>query len=246
MARPTGEGHAVIVIGKTTDGAPQHVGPNVLVPSSLGGHQFIIHNDSAGPYLHLETRAPGTFEGWTLDDVVSIIVPMPDGVTVTAAEVYAAGTVSLNRLVPALATGLKVAPSLQDCAVVRTFLMQRHAFRAHMHRVDEGAPGLKHAGRSMDLPPWLWIYEVHLQDEYSGKAASRVCLLAFDATSDIEPWDMPLLAHLNGALLDANSANESMTLLSKTVTEQPASKFVRSSDDRLAMPIPPQSHLENH
>lgn len=98
----------------------------------------------------------------------------------------------------------------------------------------------------MDLPPWLWIYEVHLQDEYSGKAASQVCLLAFDATSDIEPWDMPLLAHLNGALLDANSANESMTLLSKTVTEQPASKFVRSSDNRLAMPIPPQSHLENH
>jgi hypothetical protein len=245
MARPTGEGHAVIAIGKTVDGPPKTVGPNVLVPSSLGGHKFIIHNDSTGPYLQLETRAAADVDGWTLDDVISIIVPMPDGVTVTAAEVAAAGKASLDRLVPALAAGLKVTPSLQDGAVVRHFLMQRHAFRAHMHRVDEGAPGLKNAGRSMDLPPWLWVYEVHLQDEYSSRAASRVCLLAFDATSDIEPWDMPLLAHLNGALVDAKSANVSMTILSKTVVEPPTSKFIRSLDDRLAMPIPPQSHIDN-
>lgn len=245
MAGPTGEGHAVIAIGKTADGPPNQVSPNVLVPSSLGGHKFIIHNDSTGPYLQLETRAPGSIDGWALDDVVSIVVPMPDGVTVTAAEVAAAGTVTLNRLVPPLAAGLKVAPALQDGAVVRYFLMQRHAFRAHMRKVDEGAPGLKNAGRSMDLPPWLWVYEVHLQDEYSSRAPSRVCLLVFDATSDIEPWDMPLLAHLNGALVDEKSANEAMTILSKTVAEPPTSKFVRSSDDRLAMPIPPQSHIDN-
>lgn len=245
MFRPSGEGHAVIAIGKTSDGPPPTVGPNVLVPSSLGGHKFVIHNDSAGPYLELADREPGTVDGWALDDVVSIIVPMPDGVTVTAAEASVAGSASLNRFIPILAAGMSVNPALQDGVVVRHFLMQRHAFRAHMHRVDAGAPALKHAGRTMDLPPWLWVYEVHLQDEFAARGPSRVCLLVFDATSDIEPMDMPLLAHLNGALLDSASANVSVTLLSKTVVEPPTSKFVRSSDDRLAAPIPPQSHIDN-
>jgi hypothetical protein len=245
MARPTGEGHAVTAVGKTTDGPPQHVSPNVLVPSALGGHQFLIHNDSLGPYQRIETRQPGSTDGWMLDDVLSIIVPMPDGVTVTATEVTAAGENALNRLGPVLAAGLNVPAALQDGAVVRTFLMQRHSFRQHMNRSDEGAPALRFAGRSMDLPPWLWIYEVHLQDEYSTHVPSRVGLLVFDATSDVDPAEFPLLIHLNGALLDATRANESMTILTRVVTAPPESKFVRSSDDRLATPMQPQSHVDN-
>lgn len=244
LQNPVGKGHTVTAIGRTQDGAPAPGATTlVMAHSSAGLHDFIVHNDNEGPYLELQDRDPDDYDGWSMNDVQLVIVPLPEGVTVSAAELYVAGANWLGRLLPPLMSALKVAIEPQSELVTRHFLMERHAFRKHMHLNDEATPNLKDVARTMDLPPWLWIYEVHLHSKYSLKEPSRVALLVFDATSDIDEYVWPLIAHVNGALVDNTCANQAASMITPAAADAKPELVGPSNDDRLALPIPPQAHI---
>ncbi|MDQ0612234.1 hypothetical protein QFZ83_006405 [Variovorax sp. W1I1] len=243
MIRPDGEGHAVTAIGRRVDGLPAATAPNVLISSALGMETLVVHNDGQGPYVELARRAVGSADGWALDDIASIIVPFPNGVIATAAEANALAHDWFRRLLEPLAAGMKVPLNLRDGIVVRQFLMERHAFRRHMHKDDMGAETLKKFGRTIDLPTWVWVAEFHLQQELADSKPSRVGLFVIDATSDVET-SRPLVSHLNGAVFDETQSGLGFTVTAQTVEALPVEpKFYISYDDHLALPISPPAHV---
>lgn len=244
MQGPSGKGHTVTAIGRTAHGAFKGagMGSRVLVPTSAGDHDFVVHNDNAGPYLLLHERAVDDYGGWSITDVRLLIVPLPEGVTVSANEVQKASQWWLEKLLPPFAAGMQHATEPQSPLVARHFLVERHAFRRHMLEKDTVSPPLRELARSMDLPPWLWIYEVHLRNEYEAQTPSRVILLVFDATSDLDEEYWPLIAHFNGGLFDPARSELGLSFVTPASEGAQTKRLGPTKDDKMAMPIPPPTH----
>lgn len=121
LSHPDSGGHAVLAIG-LCENATDKLAP----PSGL-----IVHNDNQGPYRILPPTAPVGSVDYALEQASSLIVPVPEGVFMSAAEAQPQAVNNLGFWLSAFlakpnapGTPIPGAP-----LVARTYLCTRHAFR---------------------------------------------------------------------------------------------------------------------
>ena len=208
---PESGGHAVVAIGHTWSNNEAAYNPvcvklrdeTVLefrhatswVPS------FVIHNDNAGPYRHLQTTCAGDY---ALEHAAFAIPLLPVDVFMSGEEAMTVATEVLASVFQGFKdAGAKTGTELQDLAkslVLRLLLVEKRKLR-RWAASQKMVPELSQALRMMDMPKRVWALEIHQAKEY-GKhdhgdmQATLVGLILVDPTADIIPMST-LLMHLN-------------------------------------------------
>jgi len=209
--KDAGGGHAVVSIG-FSNGALGEMYPKYLT----------IHNDNTGCYLQLP-QLPLNAGDYALSQTIALITPLPDGISMTAAEAEQLATtmLSLGRALlenhPSIsekkstAEGLGAAPEL----CLRVFLSSRHSFRRWATKsldIDEPTQ-VKY--RSFELPKFLWIAEIHELSSFTcGQyiAPSRLGEVVFDASADALHGDSLIFMRLSGLIMGSNAPDDGLLL----------------------------------
>jgi len=174
LDHPTG-GHAVVAVG---------LAPGTLMSMRPPG--LIIHNDNRGPYQLLPFSS--TDSGYALNQCVTVIVPLPLGILMSASE---ADKRSTDLLTGNWLPGLVRDPSmvtLNDDLWTRTYLCTRHAFRAWARSDPNLDPAAAEVYRTTEMPRFVWVTEVHDGQNYDplqpGKR-TRIGEVVLDAGADV-------------------------------------------------------------
>lgn len=185
-------GHAVVAIG-LAPGAPMR-----SLPPGL-----IIHNDNEGPYQVLPFSPHK--DGYALNQCVTIIVPLPRGILMSANE---ANERSKRLLFGSWLPGFVRDPSavtVNDDLWARTYLCTRHAFRAWAKSeagLDAAAADLY---RTAEMPRFVWVTEFHDARQFDplqpGKR-TRVGEIVLDAGADVFHGDDLIFLRLGSQMVE--------------------------------------------
>ncbi|CAN7622715.1 hypothetical protein [Variovorax paradoxus] len=193
LMNPNTGGHVVVGIGLTP--AP-HQSTN---PTGL-----IIHNDNQGPYLHLPRTAAAGTNDYALDQTVCLMVPLPDGVFMSAAEALPQAIVALDFWLPAFVAAPLQGNIQLPPLVTRTYLCTRHAFREWAKECAELDDGARVIYRTAELPKFVWVVEVHDANEYrpgEPNHMSRLGEVVLDAAADALHGDALVFFRLTQSML---------------------------------------------
>ncbi|MCK0154328.1 hypothetical protein MWU49_11490 [Alcanivorax sp. S6407] len=188
---PSGDGHAVLLIGHDWDADPSShyclnylggiVGkPVKLVCASSWVNHFYIHNDNTGPYVPLPDR--GREYGYCLEDAAFAIPFLRKDVLMDADEaITACYGIFANCIDDSLVKSL---PPF----VFRVYLQERSEFRRCVREGDlpEEIQGYY---REKWLPKRVWVAEINVLNGYGSLShkKSRVGEVVLDPYSD--PYD---------------------------------------------------------
>lgn len=194
-----GEGHVVLGIGLRKNSQPDDAPPREHVdkdgdvkiyyrPSAnwLGG--LLIHNDAAGPYQDLLPKADAQEGDFNIEDAISVVVPLPDGIYTTAAEAEHLAIRAMWRgcLIARHLSG--VPPALPEVKLtLRMVLCTRHAFRRWVEADPHLDSKLKDLYRTFELPPYVWVVEIHDASKFDPtdpESLSRCGEVVLDASAD--------------------------------------------------------------
>ncbi|TXI24964.1 MAG: hypothetical protein E6Q67_01825 [Roseateles sp.] len=213
-------GHSLVAVGRTVDSLTLADTRSQKRPNFRYAEdwlvELIVHNDNTGPYMRMTERsAAGEAEEYTLDDVVSLIVPLPDAVFTTAAEARELGAKTLELMSmyfwgsfvgedagpPPDFDNLPAVPQHEE-VTARIYLCKRHDFRRWVKDVSDLDPGTRQIYRTMELPALIWVVELHLADHYNPKdrASSRCGEILLDAAADALHGDGLIAARITGHL----------------------------------------------
>lgn len=211
---PTGW-HAVVAIGQ--DASPHRLEQRrqffpegqieIVFETASNWSSFLtIHNDNSGPYLPL-AAAPlvGPLDpAYVLEDVASLIVPLPDGIFMTAAEAEVLAVRFLVRASIFLTAAGGSPPSLPTIPyVLRAVLVSRHAFRTWIMSEPAADPAVSECYRTHELPPYLWLVEIHDAATFAPGnpgAMSRCGEIVLDAAADFLHADGLIFAAISREL----------------------------------------------
>lgn len=192
-----GAGHAVTAIGY------RPVQPGAGDPSVL-----IVHNDNTGCYLDLPMQPISG--GYALAQTKVIITPLPEGISITAAEARALG-VQATKLAMAMLSGAPAiasgSPSTAVNLTLRTFLSTRHAFRKWAYESNHIDTPTKEFYRTTELPKHIWVIELHSTASFSWGGAptqSRAGEVILDASADALHGDALLAVRVSALIFGPN------------------------------------------
>lgn len=205
---PPSGGHAVVMIGRRFSKAQLvtefHKTPPLNIQYALASDwasELAIHNDNTGPYVTLTSGDHGS-NNYCLEHTQSLIVPLPETVFLTAKEAERSALKSL-AYISVIRTSLEstTTPRLtpEVDIVLRTCLVQRHAFRKWALEDTDMDADLKTAYRTLELPRLIWVVEVHDQKLFNPSDPdnrSRVGEFLIDASADSLHGDATLCAHI--------------------------------------------------
>lgn len=199
LDNPTG-GHAVVAIGLGAS-AMGNNHPNVLT----------IHNDNSGCYLDLPLLPPATTpNAYALSQTMALIMPLPDGISMTAAEAQTLAGAAIRFASPFL-LGLPPIQSLRASGkatpieyVLRVFLSTRHSFRLWATEANDIDVATKITYRTAELPRFVWVAEIHNKALFQYGVftnRSRLGEVILDASADASHGDSLLFVRLSGLLM---------------------------------------------
>lgn len=209
--KDAGGGHAVVSIG-FSNGALGEPYPKHLT----------IHNDNTGCYLQLP-QLPLRAGDYALSQTIALITPLPDGISMTAAEAEQLATTMLSLGQALLenhplisekkstAEGLGSVPKL----CLRVFLSSRHSFRRWATESLDIDEPTKVKYRSFELPKFLWIAEIHELSSFTcGQyiTPSRLGEVVFDASADALHGDSLIFMRLSGLIMGSNAPDDGLLL----------------------------------
>jgi len=224
-----GGGHAVVAVGQDAAMAQVRSAPR-LVQETAGSGQLIvtfepaaswcesltIHNDNTGPYLELRAATTPP-QPYALDHVVSLIVPLPDGIFMTAAEAEVMAILYLVRVAVMYTVAANGKPSLPEVPfVLRAVLVSRHAFRTWAKDDLDTDPAVAERYRTHELPPYVWLVEIHDAAKFKpgdATAKSRCGEVVLDAAADPLHADCLIFASVSGALWPSVSGLSGLLLI---------------------------------
>jgi hypothetical protein len=177
LRHPITEGHTVVAIGEACE--PED--PNRVT-------QLVVHNDNAGPYQLLPANVSDGSREYALNHTNSLIVPLPNGVTMSAAEAESQAKATLEFWLPSFGSELEsndTEPELVNFKY-RSYLCSRHAFRRWARECKELNENDRQAYRTKELPHQIWVVEVHSADSFSRDLSEKTRLgeVVLDAGAD--------------------------------------------------------------
>lgn len=221
---PDGGGHAVVCIGRkfssTRVVTSLHKSNPLNITYSLASDwvsQLVVHNDNTGPYVALKSGNPKGND-YCLENTRNLVIPLPDTVFLTAKE---AETIALKSLayITFFASNYDTSkkPRLTPEAdiVLRTCLVQRHAFRKWALEDGDMDADLKTAYRTFELPRLLWVVEIHdakIFNPVNPEHRSRIGEIVVDASADSLHGDATLCAHITKHVLPSYLGFEALLL----------------------------------
>lgn len=215
--------HAIVVTGHTrkTFATSPSLGARAT-RASFCDH-FLVHDDQRGPYLRLPIvqGTPHYQTPYSLDDVFSIIVPLPGKVFAKAESTeriardhlqkYCTNWPSLKAAYSQyLATSVGAGDTFvrlfsQNDIVARTYLTYGWKYKARLLK-SYGAAELKETVQNHDFPRFVWVTEFGSAASFNQVDESSVRIEAHcvqDATSDAtssEFWDSKCIFHAPGLI----------------------------------------------
>lgn len=222
---PPGGGHAVVCIGRQLAAAPVFDSTRVMTPlgiryrvASDWVEALVIHNDNTGPYLPIKTGDPAT-NNYCLEHAKNLIVPLPDGVHITAKEAELAALKALAYtcvIHSQYDTSKQARLTPENDIVLRTILVRRHAFRRWALADQELDQALKDWYRTIELPRLVWVVELHdaqLFDPRNPNTCSRIGEIVLDASADTLHGDVTLAVRLSGRVLPSYSVPQGLLVM---------------------------------
>lgn len=211
LMHPLSGGHAVVAIG--VDSAHQNSIPDGLV----------IHNDNQGPYRLLPKTTPQGSDEYALEQTFSLIVPLPQGVFMSAAEALPQAINHLQFWLTAfLSTPLgpnSASPVVP--LVLRTYLCPRHTFRQWAKDCNELDPVAADIYRTGEMPKLVWVVEVHEAATFIPASAanpSRLGEVVLDAAADAEHGDALVFLRIASQMLTVPSQSPGMLVVQESTT----------------------------
>lgn len=222
LETPSG-GHAVVAIGQEAATKQLRADPRVVrdgagtgapiavhyEPAASWCGSLTVHNDNGGPYQILSPAVSAPGAHYTLEQVTSLIVPLPDGIYMTAAEAEVLAIRYLVRVAVMYSVATTKTPALPTLPfVLRAVLVTRHAFRqwAQTDTGMDAAVRLRY--RTQELPAYLWLVEIHDAAQFSPAAPltqSRRGEIVLDAAADPLHADGLIFATVSGLLWAAST-----------------------------------------
>lgn len=203
-----GGGHALTAIGYSESDVGEPFPKNIT-----------IHNDNTGCYLSIAAQpiAPG---GYALNQTVSLITPLPDGICTTAAEAESLSVSALRMGLPIL----KSIPSIENSMgpgntiplAARIFLSTRHSFRRWATESQDIDQATRTIYRTLELPKFVWILEIHnaaLFQRGSLAAKSRLGEVVLDASADALHGDALVLARISGLVFGPQTQDDGLLII---------------------------------
>lgn len=142
-----GVGHAVVAVGLAPGAAMRNL------PAGL-----IVHNDNSGPYQVLPYSDPKG--GYALNHCVTVIVPLPQGILMSASEAREQSESFFDRMLTGFVSDPARVTAAEDLWT-RTYLCTRHAFRKWA-KADSGLdPAAVEVYRASEMPRYVWVTELH-------------------------------------------------------------------------------------
>jgi hypothetical protein len=205
LFHPNSGGHAVVAIGLSSG------------PALLGGFPpgLIIHNDNRGPYLELPPTVPDDSDHYALAQAMSLIVPLPEDVVMSAAEAKVQAVKHLVFWLSAfLVTPLAADEELpgRDLAL-RTYLCTRHSFRKWAKESPQLDAKAKDIYRTSEMPRFVWVVEIHDATLYEpGKPSkcSRLGEVVLDAAADALHGDSLVFVRIAKQMVIPPSSSEAL------------------------------------
>lgn len=207
LMNPSTGGHVIVAIGLSPRPHINHVPPGL-----------IIHNDNQGPYRELPRAAPHGTNDYALEQTVSLIIPLPDGVFMSAAEAVPQAIAALGFWLPSfLATPLTSgAPVPLTNLTARTYLCTRHAFRKWAKECPNLDPAAKDAYRTAEMPRFVWVVEIHDLAAYQpGQPSiiSRVGEIVLDAAADALHGDALVFVRLTDGMVSVPTSSPGLLVI---------------------------------
>lgn len=212
LANPTG-GHAVVAIGlgSSTMG---NIHPDILT----------IHNDNSGCYLDLPLISPSP-DAYALSQTIALIMPLPDGISMTAAEAQTLASAAVRFATPFL-LGLPPIQALRtsgkaasfEC-VLRVFLSTRHSFRHWAYEANDIDVATKITYRTAELPRFVWVAEIHNKALFQRGVftnRSRLGEVILDASADASHGDGLLFVRLSGLLMGQDASDDGILVIERS------------------------------
>jgi hypothetical protein len=162
---------------------------------------LIVHNDNTGPYVAIAPKDDSSASKYSLEQTVSLIVPLPDGVYSTAAEAEEIAVKGLYFGSATFTTLAQVGPLQKPEIpfVLRTYLCPRHSFRRWAKNATELDGTLRDLYRTSELPQYVWVTEIHDAATYNPidpNTPSRCGEVVLDASADVLHGDSVLFVRL--------------------------------------------------
>ena len=203
-----GGGHAVVAIGYVPPGS------GISSPAKL-----IIHNDNSGCYLELPDQVPITGR-YALTQAKALITPLPEGISMTAAEAESLARIAINFSADFL-LGLPPFVDLKDkgeevYCELRIFLSTRHSFRRWAKHATDIDDATKNSYRALELPRFIWVVELHDAKNFergSSRVPSRLGEIVLDASADALHGDGLLFTRLSGLLVGRKASDDGILII---------------------------------
>ncbi len=222
---PPSGGHAVVCIGRQLAPQPILNSTRIMGPLRMAYRvasdwveALVIHNDNTGPYLPIKT-GDATQNTYCLEHAKNLIVPLPEGVHITAkeAEQAALKAIAYTCVIHSQYDTSKQARLGPEADIVlRTILVRRHAFRRWALSDNELDHALQDWYRTIELPRLVWVVEIHdaaLFDPRNPNTCSRIGEVVLDASADTLHGDVTLAVRLSGRILPSYSVPQGLLVL---------------------------------
>jgi hypothetical protein len=169
-------GHAIAVIGYEWDPTPKLASNGLLYAWDLV-NSLIVVDDKYLPYLSVPLATPSLISGYSVQDIDSFIVALPEKIFYPADAVDRLSA-TIFKFSKALAL-----PDEKD-SVIRYFITTGSAFRKFVRdRASEFDPKLIELIMSMPFAQFIWVVEISRQADWAGgQIAARAIL---DATASL-------------------------------------------------------------
>lgn len=211
LMHPTSGGHAVVAIG--VDAAHQN-----FLPISL-----VIHNDNRGPYRLLPKATQQGSDEYALDQAFTLIVPLPQGVFMSAAEAVPQAISHLDFWLTAFMSA-PLAPNAVSPVVpmvLRTYLCPRHTFRRWAKDCVALDPIAADVYRTAEMPKLVWVVEIHDAASFTPASAShpsRLGEVVLDAAADAEHGDALVFIRIASQMLTVPTQSPGMLIVQEAIT----------------------------
>jgi hypothetical protein len=208
LNQPVTGGHAVVGIGLTS-GPPVNYAPSGV----------IMHNDNEGPYLELPRNVPKNSRNYSLEQTGNLIVPLPEGVFMSAAEARPPAMTALSYWLPSFLVTPPSTPGglALNPMVLRIYLCTRHAFRKWAKDCQQLDVVAKEAYRISEMPKLVWMVEFHsstLYEPCKPSVMSRIGEVVLDAAADALHGDALVFLRLTSALVPVGTSSPGLLVTS--------------------------------
>ena len=203
-----GGGHALTAIGYSKGDIGDPFPKNIT-----------IHNDNTGCYLNIAAQPllPG---GYALNQSISLITPLPDGICITAAEAESLAISALRMGLPMLMSIPSIDNSMGPGTPIslsgRVFLSTRHSFRHWATESTDIDHATKTTYRTLELPKFVWVLEIHdsaIFQRGSLDSKSRLGEVILDASADALHGDALILARISGLVFGPQTQDDGLLII---------------------------------